>query len=77
MRGHADDVTALAFSPDGGRLVSGSDDNSVKVWDIDQGTLLRTLHGHIDNVTAVAFSPDGRRVVAGSKGALKVWAAGP
>ena len=52
----------MAFSPDGKRIVSGSDDNTVKVWDARTGQEVLTLKGHTDGVISVAFSPDGKRI---------------
>ena len=63
--GHTDSVTSVAFSPDGTRLVSGSDDKTIKHWDVLSGKLIRTLEGHSDKVRSVAFSPNGRRVLSG------------
>ena len=59
-------VMAVAVTPDGRRAVSGSDDRTLKVWDLEQGALLATLEGHGDWVRAVAVTPDGRRAVSGS-----------
>jgi WD40 repeat protein len=65
-------VFAVAMTPDGRRLVSGSD-CTLKVWDLEQGTLLSTLEGHGDLVRAV-LTADGRRAVSGSDDrTLKVW----
>src|SRR5262249_48053059 len=44
--GHSSEVCAVAISPDGNRIVSGSADNSIKIWDARSGALLRTLQGH-------------------------------
>jgi WD40 repeat protein len=64
----------VAFSPDGKRLVSGSFDQTVKVWDAQRGQELLTLKGHTGHVTSVAFSPDGQRIVSGSADStVKVW----
>ncbi|KAK2731274.1 hypothetical protein FQN57_003536 [Myotisia sp. PD_48] len=52
-------VMSVAFSPDGSKIVSGSGDNTVRVWEVATGKLLQTLEGHSGSVTSVAFSPDG------------------
>jgi len=68
------DVHSVAFSPDGKRIVSGSGDNTLKVWDAESGAELMTLRGHKEYVKSVAFSPDGKRIVSGSwDNMLKVW----
>ena len=73
--GHTDGVTSVAFSPDGTRLVSGSDDKTVKHWDVSSGKLIRTLEGHSHSVKSVTFSPDGSRVLSGGNldGDLRLW----
>ena len=72
--GHPYGVTSVAFSPDGTRLLSGSDDKTLKLWDAATGALLRTFEGHSDQVRSVAFSPDGTRLLSGSDDrTLKLW----
>jgi WD40 repeat protein len=68
----------VSFSPDGRQIVSGSADNTLKVWDAETGQLALTLEGHSDYVNSVSFSPDGRRIVSGSyDDTLKVWDISP
>ncbi|WP_448266408.1 nSTAND1 domain-containing NTPase [Nostoc sp. DSM 114159] len=74
--GHTEGVTALAFSPDGQYIVSGSFDNTLRLWD-KKGNLLHTLNGHTDIVRALAFSPDGQYIVSGSDdNTLRLWLGG-
>jgi WD40 repeat protein len=48
----------------------------VKVWDAQDGALLRTLEGHTESVNSVAYSPDGARIISGSwDDTVKVWGA--
>jgi WD40 repeat protein/tRNA A-37 threonylcarbamoyl transferase component Bud32 len=74
LPGHAAMIRSVAFSPDGRRLASASDDCSVKVWDSATGKETLTLRGHKKPVWGVAFSPDGQRLVSGSEDkTAKVW----
>jgi WD40 repeat protein/serine/threonine protein kinase len=59
LRGHEDDVTCLAFTPDGRCLASGSVDRTVRIWDPESGALLRVVQ-HDAPISALAFSPDGK-----------------
>src|SRR5438270_556475 len=71
---HAKFITTVAFSPDGARVLSGSKDKKINLWDVASGLLLLTFDGHSDSVDSVAFSPDGARVISGSRdGTLKLW----
>jgi WD40 repeat protein len=74
QNGHTDTVRSIAFSPDGSTLVSGSVDKTVRIWDVPNGRLIRTIDAHSDNVNAVAYSPDGRLVASGSSDqSVKLW----
>lgn len=67
-------ANAIAFSPNGHVLALGCSDNTVRLWDVANGKLLRTLLGHTDAVTSVAFSPDGRTLASGSKDkTIRIW----
>ena len=59
--GLAGTVNSVAFSPDGRRIVSGSVEGTLKIWDMSTGKETLALRGHTSGVRAAAFSPDGRR----------------
>jgi WD40 repeat protein/nucleoside phosphorylase len=74
LTGHAGGVGGCAVSCDGGRVVSGSGDNTLRIWDLDSGRVLSTLVGHAQPVMSCAITPDGRRAVSASRDrTLKVW----
>jgi len=74
LMGHFHRVNGCAFGPDGGIVVSASDDNTVKIWDTETGVEISTLKGHSHGVNACAVSPDGSFIVsASSGGTIIVW----
>ncbi len=80
LRGHIWEIASLDFSPDGQTLISGSFDQTIKVWNLKTGKMLRTLDGHKDGVNSVIISSDGQ-IFATAGGAaqantdktIKIW----
>jgi WD40 repeat protein/predicted Ser/Thr protein kinase len=73
-QGHTDRINAIAFSRDGGRLISASRDRTVRLWDVPTGQCLRVFEGHTDEVFAAAFQPNGTRIAsAGRDRAIWLW----
>ncbi len=67
-------VNSVAFSPDGQYVLSGSDDNTIKLWDVNTGEVIRSFEGHTDDVESAVFSPDGQYVLSGSDdNTIKLW----
>ena len=71
---HEGPVRTLAFSPDGGQLVSGGQDNVLRVWDLAANQELAVLRGHASHVRDCVFSPDGKTLLsAGRDQQIKLW----
>jgi hypothetical protein len=77
LKGHSRGVTSVAFSPDGKSIVSGSWDNTLKVWDAESGRLMQTLKANTASISCVAYSHDGKRIVAGGRGELPQFSWAP
>jgi len=72
--GHEEQVTALAFSPDGQILASGSADTSIIFWDVETGKIEWSSIGHWATVTSMVFNPDGRSMLSGGRdNKIRTW----
>jgi WD40 repeat protein len=69
---HATSVSSIALSSIGARVLSGSDDGMLKLWEFTSGRLLRTFAAR-SYIGSVAFSPDGTRVLSGGDNKLQLW----
>lgn len=80
LAGHTSDVMSVTFSPDGRTLASGAEDGTIRLWQVVDGLLLRTLGGDPVRMNSVAFSPDGAVLASGSSsgkaspwGQVRLW----
>ncbi|WP_254721813.1 WD40 domain-containing protein [Kovacikia minuta] len=74
LLGHLSRVWSVAFSPDGKTLASGSEDQTIKLWDWHTGECLKTLTGHQGWIKAIAFSSIGTHLASGSfDHTIKIW----
>ncbi|HEY9599911.1 MAG TPA: WD40 repeat domain-containing protein, partial [Cyanophyceae cyanobacterium] len=74
LTGHSDSINCISMSPDGQIIASGSEDNTIKVWNLLTRECLATLEGHEAGVKAVIISADGQLLVSGSADhAIKLW----
>jgi len=71
---HSSEIRSVVFSPDGRRALSGSLNDTLRLWDVESGKELATGKGHAAAIWSVAFSPDGKRALSGSRDkTLKLW----
>lgn len=70
---HADWLGALAWSPDGARIVTGDDAGAVRVWDARTGLPVHDLARHDRRISALTWSPDGARIAVAGLTDLRVW----
>jgi WD40 repeat protein len=74
LRGHLSRVWTISFSPDGQMLASGSDDQTIRLWNAHDGTCLTVLQGHTSGVTSVSFSPNGQILASASdNSSIRLW----
>ncbi len=74
LQAHTSFVVSVATSPDAKHIVSGSWDNTTKIWSIEAGRKTATLEGHADSVNSVSISADGKYIVSASEDkTIKIW----
>jgi WD40 repeat protein len=74
LEGHSGKVLSVDFSPDGRLLASGSTDNTLRLWNVRQSTLLRTMLGHPFPILSLSFSPNNQLIATGSDdGIVRIW----
>ncbi len=65
FKAHKGSITSISYSPDGKILASGSEDNTIKLWSMPEGKLIKVLKGHYKYVSSMCFSPDGKILISG------------
>jgi WD40 repeat protein len=74
LKGHSQGVWSVAFSSDGKTLASGSEDSTVRLWEVASGAESRVLKGHSQRVLSMAFSSDGKTLASGSSDStVRLW----
>ena len=75
LKGHRHQVNSVSFSPDGTKIVSASEDNTIRIWDVKTGKQIgEPLTGHTRAVNSASFSPDGTKIVSASQdGTIRIW----
>ena len=74
LRGHAKDVTGVAFAPDGSKLATASRDKTARIWSVADGQVLQTFWGHAEGAWCLAWSPDGTLLATGGNDrSIRIW----
>src|SRR5260221_274301 len=74
LKGHSAMVNGLAFTPDSRSLLSGSDDGTLRLWDVERGESLRVMEGYTASLYDIAWSPDGTQLVSSGMDTLvTIW----
>jgi WD40 repeat protein len=74
MEGHTGSVFSVSYAPDGRTALSGSQDGTIRSWEVQAGRQIRAFKGHEDAVLSLRYSLDGRRVLSGGDdGTVRLW----
>lgn len=75
LRGHTNSICSTSFSSDGKLLVTGSTDNTIRIWDVATGMCLKTLVGHTDEIRFVEFSPNSNQIIVSTSRdrSVRLW----
>ncbi len=74
LQGHKAEIYSVVYSPNGKTVITGSNDNTARLWDVATGQQLHLLQGHTDLVSSVAYSPNGKTVITGSRDSTaRLW----
>jgi WD40 repeat protein len=74
LSGHTNLINSLVYDATHNRLISGSGDKTIKVWDMANGTCIRTLSGHTDWINSLVYDATHNRLISGSDDkTIKVW----
>jgi len=73
--GHTNSVQSVSYSPNGARVITGSSDHTIRIWDAESGVVVgEPLTGHNGSVNSVAYTPDGRHIISGSHDhTIRIW----
>ena len=74
LDGHEDFVRAIRFHPGGARIASGSDDGTIRIWDVTKGKEVRSIDSGHGWVLSLSYDPDGELLASGGRdGTVKIW----
>ncbi|RAM53032.1 MAG: hypothetical protein C6Y22_02755 [Hapalosiphonaceae cyanobacterium JJU2] len=73
LKGHALKVTSAAITADHKTVISGSEDNTIKIWNLETGQLKRTLTGHTGIVNYLSVTPDDKYIVSAESKNVRIW----
>jgi WD40 repeat protein len=73
LHGHKNSVRSVCISNDGKKIVSGSWDDTIKIWEAQTGNNIKTLYGYKIFLNSVCISKDDKRIVSGGHKILKIW----